>query len=149
MGLAKCLQKSFNFQPFSNLTCPMCDIGNIAKDIWQVKKLDFNGVSQDKLNTKSSSIGDRLSSWGQAALKFLGISRIFWMSGVGCPEAYGHTQKLFFGVRRQSALKFCNVGGFFPTFIQCRPIFNISVDVLSGSSKFEELHQKIVLRWSF
>jgi hypothetical protein len=50
--------------------------------------------------------------------------------GVGCPEAYGHTQKLFFGVRRQSALKLlgiprnvlvrgqaalklCNVGGIF------------------------------------
>ncbi len=101
--------KSFNFQPFSNLTCPMGDIGNITKDVCQVKKLDFNGVSKDKLNTKSSSIGDRLSSWGQAALKFLGISRIFWMSRVGCPEAYGHTQKSFFWVRRQSALKLLGI----------------------------------------
>jgi hypothetical protein len=52
------------------------------------------------------------------------------MSRVGCPEASGHTQKLFFWVRRQSALKLlgsprnffvrgqsalklCNVGGIF------------------------------------
>jgi hypothetical protein len=59
----------------------MGDVGNITKDIWQVIKLDFNGVSQDNLNTKSSSIGDRLSSWGQAAPKFMGISRKFWWGG--------------------------------------------------------------------
>lgn len=162
----KSFNKSFNFQSFLNLTCPMGDISNITKDIWQVKKLDFNVVRESRQTQHQ-----KFQHWRQIVILRAGCPEISGHfqnfldeRGVGCPEAYGHTQKLFFGVRRQSALKLlgiprnvlvrgqaalklCNVGGIFSQLLSNAnpfPTF-LWMYVLSGSSKFEGLHTKIVL----